>query len=126
MDLSMNCWWTNEEVTDFTTCVLTVAAEGGIGYWATYNTVRNEDAWVLALDNVWDAEEETLLAEEVTITTIWETLQDIAAGKYDDKVASRILDDIRADLKDRECCQIDAEGADVIVQLAIFGELVYG
>jgi len=118
--------WTDEQVREFCTDILTVAAEGGINYWATFNTERNSQAYVVALVNVMDLEDEEPLYDRVDVTTIWRTIHEIVDGQHDKNVASRYLDWIRCDIRNQECCMIDAECADIIVQLAIFDQLVYG
>ena len=37
-----------------------------------------------------------------------------------------IRDDVVADLLDPDACRADAETADVIIQVALFGEVVFG
>ena len=123
--LKLSIDWSTEEVENFCGDILTIAAEGGINYWASFNTERRTDLTVLTLSNMMDVEDEDQF-DDVDIEDIWSTLQKVCDGVYDNSVANRILDDIQDDLATKECCQIDAEGADVIVQLALFDEVVYG
>ncbi len=60
----------------------------------------------------------------VTIDTVHKAIQDLLNGKGD--VNDRILGYIRSAVKDHDAGDIDAEAADVIVQVAAFGEVVFG
>ena len=124
--LTIKQHWTDSEVTEFCVDILTVAAEGGINYWASFNTERNPAGWVTALENVTDLEDEEPLYDRVDVTTIWRTIHEIVDGQHNHEVAKRYLDWIREDISAKECINIDAECADIIVQLAIFEKLVYG
>ena len=118
---------TDDEAITFVKDILTVAAEGGINYWADFRTARDPvDGFVAGLIDVTDAEAGAKVADYLGFAKIWEVLGKIAWGDFDYHVGGACLGWTRQDLMDKEVCMIDAECADVIVQLALFGELVYG
>ena len=119
--------WADDEAITFVKDILTVAAEGGINYWADFRTARDPvDGYVAGLIDVTDVEEGKLLTDYLGFAKIWEVLGRIAWGDFDHHVGGACMVWTRKDLMDKEVGYIDAECADVIVQLAIFGELVYG
>lgn len=125
-DLIVSTWWENEEVDDFVMDVLTVAYEGGIDYWARCKAIRDGDGRVKALYDFVDAEGSGDVYHSGVIAPmhIWSVLNGIANGQYD--FSSKVREWILQDLRDKEVTMIDVEAADVIVQLAVFGEIVYG
>ena len=97
----------------------------GINYWATWAKhdaeartyeVRYED-----LDDP-DKEARTVLSYEA----LGKVLVEVATGQHDvvNIYAQRYLASVMAG--DSDAGDIDSELADIVVQLAIFGELVYG
>ena len=118
--------WTDDEIREFTQDILTVAAEGGINYWATFNTERADDLTVTALVNVMDAEDENIITEKLSWLDVWETTKKWAKNPEDFNVSGRYWEWFMSDFRTKEACMIDADVADSIIQLAIFGELVYG
>ena len=107
------------ERVEFLVDVLITAIEGGIGYWAG----------ILAYDpdkgTATIREDETNKTYDLTIETIAKGIGRVKAKGF--VVADSILSWIKED--DREnggAGTIDAIAADVIVQAALFGEIVYG
>ena len=104
--------------------ILTMAVEGGIGYWSVvHDSERAEDLWWMAVQ-LGPIEE---LAGDFELTWLrLDNLQaaiDIIVSKRDTvNIRKQIVDDICSGDIDR----FDSDTADVIVQVAMFGELMYG
>lgn len=100
---------TDEELTD----VLTTAGEGGSNYWCR-SSARLTEAMTRDV-TIWDAETRELLgvlnAEKLRA----------AGAAVATKVSGRLLSDMVT-----EGPAMDADAADAYVQIALFGELVYG
>jgi len=109
-----------EQHKDITTGILTTAVESGWGDWFAYKSHRDpETAWVLSA-NVLDIEEGTIHA--IGQAKIWAALN----AAMSSNLASYLKRDVLQCILDGDAAALDAEGADAIIQLAIFGELVYG
>ena len=96
--------------------ILTTAVEGGIGYWATVTaSKRAEDlSWLeVTLEPAGDPDE----FKPVTVKcgSLPEALRSFAKAHPKTRTAEYVKND-----------DIDAEAADVAVQVAAFGEVVYG
>lgn len=100
--------------------ILTTAAEGGINYWFDAGSVvRGRDSWVTSLT----ASDEW--GDGGTLTDQDDRL---------DRAASQVLTDrpgidTAAQLRNSIALQdldLDAEAADVLVQIALLGDIVYG
>ena len=116
--------------------VMTTAVEGGINYWAEFRCVDRVDAegspnhLDIISFHVRPAEESfgkgdvRELWQEVTVEKVLEAMRTITTN--DKLVNSSIQSDIILGLLHNDACHIDAEGADCIVQVACFGELVFG
>ncbi len=121
--------------------IICAALEGGIGYWACLDNSTEE------FENA--PEEETvsettsrLLKEGKTITLIDEeenerhelTLEKLLTGikmYLEDKQRpyNILADDLNSAGKgtyELDCCMVDADVADMIIQYAVFGEVVFG
>lgn len=130
------------ERANFLAGVFCTAIEGGIGDWAGIRWIKygcDQDVFTPALASsdtpfattsaqIWDAEKDEELATGVLIHTI--TLDSIELGierikakefELDPDVLKCILVGDRND----DASNIDAGGADAIIQAALFGELVY-
>jgi len=106
--------------------ILVTAAAGGVSYWATvWRDDTDLDAGRLV---IFDREDEESTRYEVTV-------EDIARG------VELVLHDVNRKLRyipeshrrwiaegdaDDDAGMIDADGADIIVQLAVFGRVIYG
>lgn len=105
--------------------VMTTAAEGGIGYWAVTIPQRDAELNVTEL-LVADAEDEP--DERVWRTITPEKLH--AAILKIQRAEVQILKDIVGQFHgyphDIDITDHDADGADVAVQIAAFGKVVYG
>lgn len=100
------------------TDILDVAAYGAITYWATIreNVQIGSNGYMRLRDD-----------EDGTTYTIRAADAMAAAHKVVDKYPNtRGAGYIRTAIKDNDPGMIDAEAADMIVQVACFGEIVYG
>jgi hypothetical protein len=111
--------------------ILVTAIEGGIGYWAGAERIdRDEDLNILRAD-LYDRYTEDEEGEPHT-TTCSLTTKDTAL----DRAMERILDEslcgdwivqyVRDAVEHDDLGFIDATAADVIVQVAMFGEVIFG
>jgi hypothetical protein len=106
--------------------ILTTAFEAGafgIGYWCCADKVeRDSESWVTSLEAYDTDEPETLFGKvdaEVIARGIRRILAEQKCNDYHrDSVARLVLT--------QDTCSIDANDADVIVQVGLFNELVYG
>jgi hypothetical protein len=105
--------------------ILCTAAEGGIGYWCDWKstTRANKDGDYLALHGCHDAEGGAKF-KDITVETIRLGIERILSGSV--KVRSDLVAQVATGNAFNEAGDIDADGADVIVQAGLFGEIVYG
>jgi len=122
---------TEEDVSD----ILCSALEGGIGYWACLdNSGKEFDLPENGDKSVSETASEILVnggditffdefdgdtAHKFSLDSLLEGIRKFWENGYD--VYHAIQDNGTID-----CCEIDAESADCVVQLGIFGEVVYG
>jgi hypothetical protein len=120
---------------------LTTAIEGGINYWAKgrkFKRIHESDAEnglnYLACELKPHADEGQAFADgdprnnwkPVNLDTI-ETAIHLLMSDAGLKLCRKdIVEDIRIDWADPDSCRSDAETADVIIQIALFGEIVFG
>lgn len=122
--------------------IICTALEGGIGYWACLDN-STEDFKNAPEEETTSETTSRLLKEGKTITLIDEeederhelTLEKLLAGiklyLEDKKRPYNILADnlssaeYRKGVYELDCCMVDADVADMIIQYAIFGELVF-
>lgn len=131
------------EVDDlFAQDILITAVEGGSVYWLNedditdvelvrYPRAKNAEGYYYkALKFIANGED-----YEVTEAKIWETLTEIALHQHHKEGSEYVkhfsphenhLDAITKALNDNDLCQIDADLADIVIQLTCFGKLVYG
>lgn len=104
--------------------VLITAVEGGTGYWAACSGYFWDD------DSPEDARV-TLHPEDVQDENHLVTVETIAKGIALIRTNTVLLNStlrkwiVEAD-RENDAGMIDADGADVIVQAALFGEIIYG
>ena len=130
--VSMNVNVSDEDIED----IVVTAIEGGIGYWACLDnsgerwidTPKDESYAETATKILLEGDGVTFLDDEDHDTSWVLTLEklmkgiemylnsDRGLGCLDGSNVSVVID----------TCQIDAEAADMIVQYALFGELIYG
>lgn len=112
--------------------IMTTAIEGGIGYWCAAQTIARDDRdqSVTRVVGVFDREsgdaftEPAAMSPDITRETIVRGLGALVKG-------AQVRRDIRAAvvaslMEPGDGCDLDAEACDVIVQLGLFGEIVYG
>lgn len=132
---------------EFLADVITSAIEGGTGYWAAVHAYRWEGlpaAERYAVIGVEDEEDEKIealaaklgrkptLSEAIEARAVYKlTCETIARGigriaRGEIRINTALAKTIYAANRESDAGEIDAEGADAIVQAALFGELVYG
>lgn len=107
--------------------VTTTAIEGGIGYWS----VCHKYEWdgkpeVTAVIQELDEWQNKAFGPLITVNRKLinkgiKTIMDGEAG-----ISDRVIKEIAGANATNDGCDIDADAADVIVQAAVFGEIVYG
>ena len=117
--------------TQFLTDVLTTAVEGGINYWAqvtsyTWNTEVVADRGVTITDV-----EDSGATVRVTVASIATALGKFTRGTAEEAAAlvgvhPSYVSQIRTANRENDGGEIDAEYADMIVQVAALGEVIYG
>lgn len=101
---------------EFLADVATTAIEGGINYWTS--RIRRIDVDTFAL-----TDEETDKSYVVTHRMLARAIESILAL---DPTGTVGIDSIASGVFERDAGQIDALDADCIVQVAVFGEVLYG
>lgn len=115
--------------------VLCTALEGGIGYWAEASDIETVEVEVngspmqeyvgcTLTDCEGTDDEGNDWTHKVTLDTVAEGIRRIMAREA--RARRDIEDAIRAAVADADAGTIDADAADVIMQVALFGEIVYG
>lgn len=111
--------------------ILSIALEGGIGYWALAReierTAGEDDDWCYVSCMVRDFEDPDASWMTLDYGVIRCGVERVLTGRV--KIADYIRSGILADIVDwegRGGCALDADAADCIVQAGLFGELVYG
>lgn len=114
--------------------VLTNAVEGGIGYWAGMSDSSRDADLMYTSITVYDMEEidaDGNPEDPKTITgkEIRKAIKKIAKGGVVHKDMTKRISKLtskNAEVIDEALCEIDALDCDVIVQVAAFGEVVFG
>lgn len=113
------------EHTEFLIDILNAAAEGGVNYWANLRGYR----WDLTKHSVEDVGMEVQDIDNELGDWYKVSLETIEVGIERFLNLSSIDPDIRSDLEESvrnlDATNIDADAADAIVQVALFGEIVY-
>lgn len=111
----------------FLNCIIVHAIEGGTGYWAVVHEYKPRDAgdgWAVIQQFDEGTGDPFGNKFRLDCPTIEKTITDIVAGKfdihYDDKHT------VARASEENDAGDIDADLADIIVQLATLGEVVYG
>lgn len=92
-----------------------------IGYWAD----RAEVHWGTADKkySVWEDDEDNT-RHDITPGMVERAMVDIYTGKI--AVGKGILDSVTSAIMEEEYGEVDGDAADVIIQVAAFGEIIYG
>lgn len=118
----------SEERQEFLTDVMTTAAEGGIGYWSQLSSYRWDAPYAERGMTVHEmTDDESGYKEDgvlVTPDTIAAAIGRIRRGEgsFHDSYRVRIVQASR----DNDCGELDSLDCDLIVQMAVLGEVVYG
>lgn len=127
---------------EFLADIISTAIEGGIGYWAEtrhYQWVNNGVPQLVVIKAGYDPDlkfedtravivdfegENPNTEREITIDVIARGIAKIKDPKF--RINKTLRGTILAADVENDAGEIDVEGADVIVQAALFGEIVYG
>lgn len=122
---------TEEDIED----IMCTALEGGINnYWADYD--RNDEEYLPYID--YDDEPFSELCTKILLDGGWVWLIDSYEDTYYPLTLDKLMTGIQrwidggydmygaVDGEELDCGNIDSECADCIIQLALFGEIVYG
>ena len=129
-------------MTQLSADLITTAVEGGINYWASASNYRcpNSDPGATRV-TVYEDDDEGKVPHVVDVAKMNETVAKLVAGDfkpfytggYDDTYQVRVTALFRritasgsADLDNDGDYDFDAGDADCMLQLAVFGEVVYG
>lgn len=101
--------------------LLVTAVEGGSNYWAAFTDVERDEELYVTKTRLSDREADTPRVFTVTPDTLAVGLQNLATrmSKRGESAAGRHLTDALTE-------NGDAITADVVLQMALFGEIVYG
>ena len=116
-----------EERAEFLSCIIITALEGGIGYWSEclrYKWQGREKDVVARIEIPKDEAHEGQTEFDLNNDVIAKGIGRVKNKEF--KVAKYILQAILSGDRDNDGCDIDSDAADVIVQAALFGEIVYG
>lgn len=120
-----------EERKQFLADIFTTAIEGGIDYWAAVSKYYWQKDGKADLDGFYavvsDAEDEDAIPEDsrIDIEVIARGLNKIC-NDPSVKMAGCVRSIIQEADRENDASNIDAEGADCIVQVGLLGELVFG
>lgn len=112
---------------EFLDDVTITAIEGGISYWSTCHSYKWMDQpEVVAVIQEWDEYEDKAIGDRITVNRdlIRKGIKAIMDGEAG--VSDRMTKIIAGANATNDGCDIDADAADVIIQAAVFGEIVYG
>jgi hypothetical protein len=105
----------DEVITD----IIDGAEEGGIGYWAS-RSVNDLTNRTLTITDDQDNKPTTITYDQIV-----NAISDLVNGRV--SISSSIRDAITSDLASGDYgCYMDATCYDVIIQVALFGDVVYG
>lgn len=105
--------------------ILTTAFEGGCNYWMSCESVeRADDLCVTKIVKPFDSEDEGNAWPDVTTATVELGIQRITGGQV--QINQDLFEMIAACHIEVDACNIDSDGADVIVQVGLFNDIIYG
>lgn len=103
--------------------VLTTAVEGGCSYWASVRDVIRDDSLTVISASFREAEDTSADRMKITLASIAEGIRRVLTPGFS------VRDDLRALIAhaatENDASNIDAKAADVIVQAAAYGEIVF-
>lgn len=111
--------------TEFLEHVLEAALYGGIGYWAVADEILRADprSGLISL-HLSDTEDWSIEFGTVTHDTVMDGIRRILDGTV--KISQDLRDHLAAGVSEGDAGEIDSDVADCIIQVGLFGELVYG
>ena len=118
--------------TQFRRDILTTAVEGGIHYWINEDAVNEEGVSTCEVARAsdlsvtcvsWEAEGAYFAVNDIHIL---DALQRIVRGDKIKYLGTSSRNEITSAVQTQDAGEIDADLADVIFQIAAFGEVVYG
>lgn len=116
---------TQEDEDQFLADIITTAIEGGTGYWAAVSNYKWDcpPDQTFAILHEWDDDqgEYQNKGKVVDRITILKGIDKAKKSKREDFKHRVEVAELTAD-----ACEIDADDADILVQLGLFGEVVYG
>ncbi len=104
--------------------ILTTALEGGIDYWASVKCIQRDmqgNPMGYQVRDCEDPSEPWCAVTRQSIVVAMQLVTDSSVKVREDIRTAVILAD-----HNNDACDIDAEAADVLVQIAAFGEVVFG
>jgi len=113
---------------EFLDCVVITAIEGGIGYWSVCSEYKHIGVPARAVIQEFDESTgepygEKLLVDRALITKALDRITDLGQPRVaNDSITKGII----IGVLDDDPGDIDADCADVIVQVGLFGKVVYG
>jgi len=130
---------THKERLDVAADALVTAVEGGSNYWASFFTHGNYyvadegpdiegsvPGYLMAEVTYEDPETGVETCTDVFVANILDTMRAIADGTITVDVRDDIYYAIRTAYLDTENADIDAEAADVLLQVTLFGSVIFG
>ena len=114
------------ERTEFLNDIITTAVEGGVGYWAEVRKYwwQGVPETTATLAEHESSTEGPAKVGELNPDTIASAIDRISRGEI--KLRADLIKLIAGANTTNDAGDIDAEGADVIAQVAILGDVIYG
>lgn len=103
--------------------ILTTALEGGIGYWSVASEIERDEQLNVISVKLEPTEDPDIIfnADTIHAPRLQSAINRITTGDY-----ANLRSDIIAAVRSGDTGEIDADVADCIVQLAMFGSVMYG
>lgn len=135
------------ERTEFLGDIITTAVEGGTGYWAQVSQYQwterdgsvRRGVGAVVTEGAGAGETRATLHEmnddgdgykaeglDLTIDKVATAIGKLVRGEVKHYTAGTVFDSIKMANEENDAGEIDADGADVIAQVALLGEVVYG
>lgn len=114
------------ELTEFLQDIMTTAVEGGINYWASLAVVRRDVEKNVMAFLCRDVEDSTDPWHQINEDEIEKALDKICECSSPIAIGEQYRDMIRKAYRTLDAGLIDADLADIIVQIAAYDELVFG
>lgn len=119
---------------EFIADIIVTAVEGGTGYWACVSEYRHEcpnaDVYAVLHENDEDGEIEndrySAKALRLDRQSVAHALHRIESHESIQYLDGNVRDHLRDASRKNDATNIDAGDADIIAQLAVLGEIVYG